>query len=125
MFRFTKKNLGTSHTWEVKDIKITVVTQNRTVPLVGQTCNFLVSFKWALDQGNSSLNEDLDEHSSCEDGENGSIAAVRKAVGFLYLGLKTLAYGGELLITRVNTFKSQQSQTYFLVIAGGNLNTAE
>lgn len=65
------------------------------------------------------MNEDLDEHISCEDGENGAIAAMRKVVGFLYLGLKTLAYGGELLITRVNTFKSQQSKTYFLTIAGG------
>lgn len=75
---------------------------------MGQTCNFLVSFKQALDQGNSSLNEDLDEHTTREDGENGAIAAVRKAVGLLYLGLETLAYGGELLITRVNAFKSQE-----------------
>lgn len=108
MFRFTKKNPGTFHTWEVEDKKVTVITQNRAVPLVGQTCNFLVSFKWALDQWNSSLNEDLDEHISCEDGENGAIAAVRKAVGLLYLGLKTLSYGGELLITRVNTYKSHK-----------------
>lgn len=50
---------------------------------------------------------------------------MRKVVSLLYLGLKTLAYGGELLITRVNTFKSQQSKTYFRMIAGGNLNTAE
>lgn len=123
MFRFTKKNPGTCHTWEVKDIKVTVVAQNWAVPLVGQTCNFLVSFKGALEQGNSSLVEDLEEHVSREDGENGAIAAVRKAVGLPYLGLKTLAYGGELLITWVDTLKSQQSKTYFLMV--GDLNTAE
>lgn len=111
MFRFTENNPGIFHTWEVEDVKVTVVTQHRAVPLVGQTCNFPVGFEWALDQGNSSLDEDLDEHLPCEDWENGAIAAVRKPVGLLYRGLKTVAYGGELLIAGVNTCKSQQSRS--------------
>lgn len=119
-FTFTKeKNLVASHTWEVEDIKVTVITQNWAVPLMGQTSNFFVSLKWALEQGDSSLREDLDEQISCEDGKNGPSAALRKVVGLLYLGLKTLTYGGKLLITRVNPFKPQQSKTHFLMIAKG------
>lgn len=114
-----RRNPGASRTWEVEDIEVAVVTQNRAVPVVGQTRDVLVGFEWALHQGDSSLKEDLDEDGSCEDGEHGAAAAVRKAVGLLYLGLKTVAYGGELLITGVNTFKSQQRKTYFLAIAGG------
>lgn len=111
-FSFTENNPGTFPTWEVEDIKVTVITQNRAVPVVGQTGKVPVGFEGALDQGNSSLNEHLDEHVSCEDWENGAIAAARKAVGVLYLGLETLAYGRKLLITGINTFKSQQSRGY-------------
>lgn len=86
---------------------------------MGQTSNFFVSLKWALEQGDSSLTEDLDEQISCEDGKNGPSAAMTKVVGLLYLGLKTLTDGGKLLITGVNPFKPQQSKTYFLMLARG------
>lgn len=86
---------------------------------MGQTSNFFVSLKWTLKQGDSSLMEDLDEQSSREDGKNRPSAAMRKVVSFLYLGLKTMTYGGKLLITRVNPFKPQQSKTHLLMIARG------
>ena len=70
---------------------------------MSQTCNFPVSLSWTLDHWHSSLDEDLNEDISCEDGENRAIAAVGEAVCLSYLGLQTLTQSGKLLVTGVNT----------------------
>lgn len=59
-----------THTWQVKDIKVTVIGQNRAVPLVSQTRYLPVSLSCTLVEWDSSLAEDLNEDISCEDGEN-------------------------------------------------------
>lgn len=51
----------------------------------------------------SSLDEDLNEDGPREERENRAIAAVAKVVRLLYLGLQTLAQGGKLLVTGVNS----------------------
>lgn len=79
--------------------------------MVGQTGDFPVGFKRALDQGDAPLDEDLDEDVPREDGENTAVAAVGEAVGLLNLGLKALADGGQLLLAGVNPFEPQQSRT--------------
>lgn len=114
MFKYTKKNPAATHTWQVEDIKVTVISQNRAVPLVGQTCNIPVSLKWTLDQWDSSLDEDLNEDISCEDGENTVIAAVSKTVRLPYLGLQTLTQSVKLLVAGVNPLKPQENGNYVL-----------
>lgn len=81
------KNPVAIHTWQVKDIEVTVIGQNWAVPLASQTCNFPVSLSWTLDQWDSSLDEDLNENIPREDGENRAIAAMGETVCLLYLGL--------------------------------------
>lgn len=83
---YTKKHAAT-HTWQVKDIKVTVISQNWAVPLEGQTRNFPVSLKWTLDQWDSPLDKDLNEDISCEDGEDTVIPAMSKIVCLSYLRL--------------------------------------
>lgn len=58
------RNPVATHTWQVEDIKVTVITQNWAIPMVGQACNLSVSLKSTLDQWDSSLDEDLDENIS-------------------------------------------------------------
>lgn len=89
-------------TWQVKDIKVTVIGQNRAAPLVSQTCDLPVSLSWTLDQRDASLGDDLNEDISCEDGKNRTIAAVTQIVRLLYLGLQTLTQSWKLLVTGVN-----------------------
>lgn len=117
MSEYTKKNPAATHTWQVEDIKVTVISQNRAVPLVGQTCNFPVSLKLTLDQWDSSLDEDLNEDISCEDGENTVIAAVSKTVRLPYLGLQTLTQSVKLLVAGVNSLKPQEENGNYVTIA--------
>lgn len=74
-------------TWQVKDIKVTVISQNWAVPLEGQTCYFPVSLKWTLHQWDSPLDKDLNEDISCKDGEDAVMTAVSKIVRLPYLRL--------------------------------------
>lgn len=86
IIQYTKKCAAT-HTWQVKDIKVTVISQNRAVPLEGQTCYFPVSLKRTLHQRDSPLDKDLNEDISCEDGEDTVMASVSKIVCLPYLRL--------------------------------------
>lgn len=101
------KNPVATHTWQVKDIKVAVIGQDWTFPLVSQTCNIPVRLSWTLDQRDPSLNEDFNEDTSCEEGEDRAIAAVGETVCLFYLGLQTLAQRRKLLVTGVNSLSQQ------------------
>lgn len=75
---------------------------------MSQTCDFPVSLSWTLEQRDTSLDEDLNEDVSCEDGKDRAIAPVGKTVCLLYLGLQTLTQSRELLVTGVNPLKPQE-----------------
>lgn len=74
-----------------------------------QTCNFPVCLSFALDQWDSSLNEDLNEDISCEEWKDEAIEATREPICLLYPILQAQAQSWKLLLTGVYPLKSRSN----------------